>query len=79
MAQADDWLNEHETDESAFKTRGWLSQPATDKQLQYLSPAERSDYGLTRYKASALMTFTFNKREIRGLIMAAAPTAREAA
>ncbi|SFK77276.1 DEAD/DEAH box helicase [Shimia haliotis] len=79
LAQADDWLNEHETDESAFKTRGWLSQPATDKQLQYLSPAARSDYGLTRYKASALMTFTFNKREIRGLIMQAAPTAREAA
>jgi DNA repair protein RadD len=79
LAQADDWLNAHETDESAFKTRGWLSQPATDKQLQYLSPAARSDYGLTRYKASALMTFTFNKREIRSLIMAAAPTAREAA
>ncbi len=79
LAQADDWLNEHETDESAFKTRGWLSQPATDKQLQYLSAAARSDYGLTRYKASALMTFTFNKREIRGLIMAAAPAAREAA
>jgi DNA repair protein RadD len=79
LAQADDWLNEHETDESAFKTRGWLSQPATEKQLQYLSAAARSDYGLTRYKASALMTFTFNKREIRGLIMAAAPAAREAA
>jgi hypothetical protein len=79
LAQADDWLNEHETDESAFKTRGWLSQPATEKQLQYLSPEARSDYGLTRYKASALMTFTFNKREIRGLIMQAAPTAREAA
>ena len=79
LAQADDWLNEHETDESAFKTRGWLSQPATEKQLQYLSPAARSDYGLTRYKASALMTFTFNKLEIRGLIMQAAPTAREAA
>ena len=79
LAQADDWLNEHETDESAFKTRGWLSQPATEKQLQYLSAAARSDYGLTRYKASALMTFTFNKREIRGLIMQAAPGAREAA
>jgi hypothetical protein len=79
LAQADDWLNEHETDDSAFKTRGWLSQPATDKQLQYLSPDARSDYGLTRYKASALMTFTFNKREIRGLIMQAAPAAREAA
>ncbi|WCE71556.1 DEAD/DEAH box helicase [Sulfitobacter faviae] len=79
LAQADDWLNEHETDESAFKTRGWLGQPATEKQLQYLSAAARSDFGLTRYKASALMTFTFNKREISGLIMQAAPGARAAA
>lgn len=79
LAQADDWLNDHETDESAFKTRGWLNQPATEKQLQYLTPAARSDFGLTRYKASALMTFSFNKRAIRSLIMAAAPTSREAA
>jgi len=79
LAQADDWLNDHETDESAFKTRAWLNQPATEKQLQYLTPAARSDFGLTRYKASALMTFGFNKRAIRGLITSAAPTAREAA
>jgi superfamily II DNA or RNA helicase len=79
LAQADDWLNDHETDESAFKTRAWLNQPATEKQLQYLSPAARDDYGLTRYKASALMTFTFNKRAIRQLILSAAPSVREAA
>jgi superfamily II DNA or RNA helicase len=79
LAQADDWLNDHETDESAFKTRAWLNQPATEKQLKYLSPAARSDFGLTRYKASALMTFGFNKRPIRQLITSAAPTAREAA
>ena len=79
LAQADDWLNDHETDESAFKTRNWLTQPATEKQLQYLSPEARGDYGLTRYKASALMTFGFNKRAIRQLIRSAAPPAREAA
>ena len=79
LAQADDWLNRHETDESAFKTRAWLNQPATEKQLQYLSPAARQDYGLTRYRASALMTFGFNKRAIRQLILSAAPAAREAA
>jgi DNA repair protein RadD len=79
LAQADDWLNDHETDESAFKTRGWLNQPATEKQLQYLTPAARSDFGLTRYKASVLMTFGFNKRAIRQLILSAGPSAREAA
>ncbi|NPD21763.1 DEAD/DEAH box helicase [Rhodophyticola sp. DY48A3-103] len=79
LAQADDWLNTHETDESAFKTKGWLKQAATEKQLQYLPTEFRSDYGLTRYRASALMTFKFNKREIRQLVAHAAPSLGRAA
>lgn len=71
LAAADDFLNEHETDESAFKSRSWLGQPATAKQLQYLPPEWRQDYGLTRYRASALMTFRFNRTAIRNLVMAA--------
>ena len=79
LAQADDWLNTHETDESAFKTRSWLRQPPTEKQLQYLPPECRHDFGLTRYRASALMTFKFNKREIRQLVGRAAPSLGRAA
>jgi superfamily II DNA or RNA helicase len=79
LAQADDWLNEHETDESAFKSRRWLSQAPTEKQLQYLSPEQRQDYGLTRYHASALISFRFNKRAIRQLVKAAATPERRAA
>lgn len=60
FAAADDWLNTHETDESAHKTRSWVHQPATPKQLQYL-PEHRNDFNLTRYKASALMTMRFNR------------------
>ncbi|SLN51228.1 UvrABC system protein B [Pseudoruegeria aquimaris] len=79
LAQADDWLNTHESDESAFKTRGWLGQAPTEKQLQYLPPSARQDYGLTRYHASALISFRFNKRAIRQLIQAAATPERRAA
>ena len=79
LAQADDWLNTHETDESAFKTRGWLGQPPTEKQLKYLPPECRHDFGLTRYRASALMTFGFNKQGINQLISSAAAPARRAA
>ncbi|ABK45338.1 type III restriction enzyme, res subunit [Magnetococcus marinus MC-1] len=71
LAAADDWLNESETDESAHKTKSWLNQPPTDKQLQYLPPAMRMDMGLTRYHASALLTFRFNKAAIRSLIFEA--------
>lgn len=79
LAHADDWLNTHETDESAFKTRYWLHQPPTEKQLQYLPPECHNDFGLTRYRASALMTFGFNKRAIRQLIYSAASPERRAA
>ena len=78
LAQADDWLNTHESDESAFKSKRWLTQIPTEKQLQYLSPEQRQDFGLTRYRASALITFQFNRRDIRRLVMSAAPERRAA-
>jgi DNA repair protein RadD len=73
LAAADDWLNEHETDESAHKSKAWLRQPPTDKQLIHLPPAARADLGMTRYQASALLTFQFNRSAIRGLVMNADP------
>jgi superfamily II DNA or RNA helicase len=71
LAAADDWLNEHESDESAHKSRRWLSQPPTDKQLAWLPPDYRHDFGLTRYQASALLSFQFNRNAIRSLVFGA--------
>jgi superfamily II DNA or RNA helicase len=71
LAAADDWLNEHESDESAHKTRRWLSQPPTTKQLALLPAEYRQDFGLTRYQASALIAFQFNKAAIRRLVFGA--------
>ena len=79
LAAADDWLNENETDESAHKSRSWLNQSATDKQLQYLPPECHQDFGLTRYQASALLAFTFNKSAITQLVMSASDGDRRAA
>ena len=71
LAAADDWLNENETDESAHKTRGWLRQPPTGKQLQYLPPEYQHDHNLTKYQASAMITFRFNKKVIKQLVFEA--------
>ena len=79
LAAADDWLNENETDESAHKSRSWLNQPATEKQMRYLPAPCRHDYGMNRYQASALLTFTFNKAAIRRLVLGAAGEQRRAA
>ena len=80
LAAADDWLNENETDESAHKSRAWLKESATNRQLAYLPPECRLDYSLTRYKASALLTFRFNRGAIRSLVLnATAPGLEQAA
>lgn len=68
LAASDDWLNENESDESAHKTRSWLNQPPTEKQLKHLPVEYRHDHNLTRYQASALLTFRFNKSAVQRLI-----------
>jgi superfamily II DNA or RNA helicase len=71
MARADDWLNDHESADSAHKTRRWLNESPTAKQLVYLPEAMRLDFGMTRYQASALLSFQFNRKEIQRLVTAA--------
>ena len=78
LAAADDWLNEHESEDTALKSRRWLNQAATQQQLRYLPPAYRQDFGLTRYQASCLLAFQFNKRDIQSRVFGAADD-REAA
>lgn len=78
LAAADDWLNEYETEAAANKSRRWLSQAATAQQLRYLPAIYRKDFGLTRYHASCLLAFQFNKRDIQSCIFNAAAN-REAA
>ena len=78
IAAADDWLNEHENEEAARKSRTWLSQSVTQQQLKYLPAGYQQDFGLTRYQASCLITFRFNKQAIQTRIFAAAK-AQEAA
>jgi superfamily II DNA or RNA helicase len=68
IAAADDWLNTNESDEAAHKTKGWLRQQPTDKQLAWLPPACRMDFNLTRYKASAMLSLKFNRTAIRARI-----------
>jgi superfamily II DNA or RNA helicase len=71
LAAADDFLRRYETDDAAKKGRGWLSQPATPKQLGLLRslgydvPADllgNSQY--TKYSASCHTNFSFNRHSI---------------
>ena len=63
LARADDWMNGHESDERAHRTRHWISQPPTEKQMAFL-PALVGYTGLTRYAASCYLARRFNRRTI---------------
>ncbi len=78
LAAADDWLNEHESEDAAIKSRKWLNQTATAQQLKFLPLEYRQNFGLTRYHASCLLAFQFNKSTIQSHIFKASEH-REAA
>ncbi|MEH0008282.1 MAG: helicase-related protein, partial [Flavobacteriales bacterium] len=72
LAVANDWMNTYETEDAAKKSLSWLSQSPTAGQLKYLPSAFLTDFGLTRYRASCLLAFRFNKKSIQARIFAAA-------
>ena len=67
FAAADDWLNEYETYDTAHKSRSWLDEEPTQRQLATLPRKLRLNFNLTRYRASALIGFNKNKLAIRDI------------
>ena len=67
FAAGDDFMNTHETESTAHKTRKWLNLPPTDKQLGHL-PDHQCDLGLTRYRANLLITLKYNTTKIKKVL-----------
>lgn len=68
MSMADDFLRNYETSATAKKSKRWLDDPATDKQLEILGKFGYDVGGMlpafTKYSAAAHANFNFNKRLI---------------
>lgn len=71
LAQANDFLNDNETAENAFKSNRWLRETASVRQLQCLPAQYQNDFSITKYKAANLLKFTFNKLSIQKLLFEA--------
>jgi hypothetical protein len=75
LAAADDWMRTYETSSAAKKSKGWLSQPATEKQIGLLN---RFGYGIqtdllggspyTKYSAACHANFQMRRRDIETLL-----------
>jgi DNA repair protein RadD len=65
LASADDFLRQHGNSDAAKKTKRWLSQPASDKQLSMLGLAHGMMFGMTKYLACCLITWKLNEPRIK--------------
>jgi hypothetical protein len=67
MAAADDFLRMYEDGDSAKKSKRWLKDPATHKQIELLEKSgwpAREDFALQKYQAACLLNFLWAKRHI---------------
>ena len=73
LAAGDDHMRKHGSVSDSGKTKQWLSQPATEKQVSALKlPNMMAAAGLTRYRAACLLTWRWSEGMIRRKIEAVA-------
>ena len=73
LAAADDFLRETETTSASAKSRRWLNDPATMRQIELLHRAGHEtsgmDFGLSKYAANCHLNFRWNRSAIRAAVL----------
>ena len=67
LAQADDYLRSNGDRANSRKTKSWIKLPPTDAQLKHM--ADVPMFGMSRYRASCLLTWRFNESRIKKAIL----------
>jgi superfamily II DNA or RNA helicase len=73
MAAADDFLRMNEDSDAARKSKRWLRDPATFKQLELLERQgwnAQKDFSLQKYQAACLLNFFWNRQHIERSLFA---------
>lgn len=71
MAAADDFLRIYETDSTTKKSKRWLDDKATSKQIDLLNRFQYNlaeNANISKYEAMCYINFQFNKKEIENLL-----------
>ena len=73
LAAADDFLRDTETTSASAKSRRWLKDPATMRQIELLHRAGHQanglDFGLSKYAANCHLNFRWNRAAIRAAVL----------
>lgn len=68
MAQADDFMREFGDPDAARKSKRWLAEPPSEKQLSMLGIARPAALGMTRYEATCLLQWKMSEKAIRSIV-----------
>jgi DNA repair protein RadD len=73
LAAADDFLRETETSSAAAKSKRWINDPASLRQVELLHKAGLTasglDFGLSKYAANCHLNFRWNQAAIKAAVM----------
>lgn len=73
LAAADDFLRETETSTASAKSKRWLNDPATGRQIELLQrvgyAASGMDFGLSKYAANCHLNFRWNRAAITAAVL----------
>lgn len=72
LAKADDYMREHGDDDAANKSKRWVNLKPSDKQLEFLGVPPMGAIGISRYRASCMITWKKMERPIQNRLQRAA-------
>lgn len=78
LQTADDWMREHGDKKTCQKSKRWLGQPPTTKQVElmeklYKRELSTSDvFSMTKYRSACLIEWMFNLKKIKSLVQKSA-------
>jgi hypothetical protein len=75
LSAADDFLRTYGDDDTARKSKRWISAAPTDKQLNFLGVGPMGAMGISRYRASCSITWQKMEKPIRNKLMQMRPPA----
>jgi superfamily II DNA or RNA helicase len=70
IASADDYLREHGDKDASRKSKRWLTEPPSDKQLAQLGLDPIGAMGMTKYRATCALTWKWKERFIKAKVLA---------
>lgn len=70
IASADDYLREHGDKDASRKSKRWLTEPPSDKQLIQLGLDAFTAMGMTKYRAACALTWKWREKFIKAKVLA---------